>query len=160
MINSTPVFLPSACRHSWKCSTCYSAQCSSGCVAEVVLVVQSSQTLWVSWHLPSTRGTVCAHIQCGLGCTSHLYQSLFARNCAGEAGGRLYSPDVWGAVAQMCGGRAVCMGRSCLGELCVWKLCFILVLRLSSSKTLFTAPTLCWLETIYLHLKTHTPICA
>ena len=45
MFNSTPVSLPSACRRSQKCSTCYSGVGSSGCVAEVVLVVQSSQAL-------------------------------------------------------------------------------------------------------------------
>ena len=28
-------------------------------------------------HPSPTRGTVCAHVQCGLGCTSLLYQSLF-----------------------------------------------------------------------------------
>ena len=31
--------------HSRKCSTFYSVACSSECVAEVVFVVQSSQTL-------------------------------------------------------------------------------------------------------------------
>ena len=31
--------------HSQKCSTCYSVACLSECVAEVVFVVQSSQTL-------------------------------------------------------------------------------------------------------------------
>ena len=45
MFNSTPVSLPNACRHSRKCSTCYSGVDSSGCVAEVVLVGQSSQAL-------------------------------------------------------------------------------------------------------------------
>ena len=29
------------------------------------------------FHPPQEVRTVCAHVQCGLGCTSHLYQSLF-----------------------------------------------------------------------------------
>ena len=32
---------------------------------------------------PQEVSTVCAHVQCGLGCTSHLYQSLFDRNWVG-----------------------------------------------------------------------------
>ena len=123
MFNSTPVSLPSACRHSQKCSTCYSGACASECVAEVVFVVQSSQAIWVSSHPPPTRGTVCAHVQCGLRCTSHLYQSLFDRNCmgAGREGGargrlwpRCVGSFVWGAV-----------WRNCL-----WELCFIHILYL------------------------------
>ena len=59
MFNSTPVSLPSACRRSRKCATCYSEKRFSGCVAEVVELVQSSQILSVSCHSPPTRGTVC-----------------------------------------------------------------------------------------------------
>ena len=104
MFNSTPVSLPSACRHSWKCSTCYFVVRSSGCVAKFVLVVHSSQTLRVSFPAPPTRGTVCAHVQCDLGCTSHLYQSLFDRSrgkgrergCVWE--GAVGGGAVWGAL--------------------------------------------------------------
>ena len=39
MFNSTPVSLPSTYGHSRKCATCYSVECSSGCVAEVVELV-------------------------------------------------------------------------------------------------------------------------
>ena len=100
MFNSTPISLPSACRHSWNCSTCYSGACSSECVAEVVFVVQSSQALGVSSHPTPTRGTVCAHVQCGLGCTSHLYQSLFNRNWVGGGRG--------------CGGRSGVAVENCI----------------------------------------------
>ena len=58
---------------------------------------------------------MCAHVQCDVGCTSHLYQSLFDRN-----GGGVGICVVGGALL---GGTGVCvggvMGESfACGELC------------------------------------------
>ena len=76
MFNSTPVSLPSACRWSRERTTSYSVGCSSGRVGEHVQLAQFCQRTGVSLHQSPTRGTVCAHVQCGLGCSSLLYISL------------------------------------------------------------------------------------
>ena len=76
-------------------------------------------------------------VQCGLGCTSHLYQSLLERNWVrgGKEGlwGELSGWPVWwgcegravrGLVAGAVGRRAVTqMCGSCGGELCIWQGC-------------------------------------
>ena len=55
---------------------------------------------------------MCAHVQCGLGCTSHLYQSLFDRNWVGAVGGEL-----GGAMWESCGrGGAVGGGGGCSSQ--------------------------------------------
>ena len=76
---------------------------------------------------------MCAHVQCGLGCTSHLYQSLFDRNWAscvgGTVGGAVWEERWGGAVwgrAGVCGelcGEAVWGGSrgSCVGGWGVWR---------------------------------------
>ena len=110
MFNSTPVSLPSACRHSWKCSACYSVECSSGCVAEIVEMVQSSQTPCLSLHPPPTRGTVCAHVQCGWDvlviCTNH-YLTETRWELGREGGGAVWG-KLGGARESCGGGGAVC----------------------------------------------------
>ena len=64
-------------------------------------------------HIDPPQEVVCAHVQCGLGCTSHLHQSLFDRNWVGAGGG---GGAVWGKLG---GARESC-GR---GGSCVWELC-------------------------------------
>ena len=49
-----------------------------------------SQIKHFECHSIQPQEEVCAHIQCGLGCTSHLYQSLFDRNWVGAGGGELF----------------------------------------------------------------------
>ena len=52
---------------------------------------------------------MCAHVQCGLGCTSHLYQSLFDRNWVGAVHvsvgkGEGLCRESWGELEKAVGG--------------------------------------------------------
>ena len=56
---------------------------------------------------------MCARVQCGLGCTSHLYQSLFDRNLVGArwGEGEGLCAGSWGELEKAVGGGGeLCMG--------------------------------------------------
>ena len=48
--------------HSQKCSICYSVACLSGCVAEVVFVVQFKSKHFECRYIHSPQEVQCAHM--------------------------------------------------------------------------------------------------